>query len=58
MSGLPAWMLAVLAGLTTLLLVIGWQDRHEAGYIPFAIGLIFGLFTLAALGAKVRGEEE
>jgi hypothetical protein len=51
-------MLALLTGLSALLLVIGWEDRHEAGYLPFVMGIIFALFTLAALGGKARGEEE
>jgi len=58
MRGLPVWMLALLTGLSALLLVIGWHDRHEAGYLPFVLGIVFALFTLAALGGKVRGEEE
>jgi hypothetical protein len=58
MRGLPVWILALMTGLTALLLVIGWHDRHEAGYLPFVLGIIFALFTLAALGGKVRGEEE
>lgn len=58
MRGLPVWMITLLTGLAALLLVIGWQDRHEAGYLPFVMGIIFALFTLAALGGKVRGEEE
>lgn len=58
MRGLPVWMLALLTGLSALLLVIGWEDRHEAGYLPFVMGIIFALFTLAALGGKARGEEE
>ena len=58
MRGLPVWILALLTGLSALLLVIGWHDRHEAGYLPFVLGIIFALFTLGALGGKVRGEEE
>ena len=58
MRGLPAWMIALLAGLTALLLVIGWQDRHEAGYLPFIFGILFALFTFAAIGGRVRGEDE
>ena len=58
MRGLPIWMLAGLAVLTALLLVIGWEDRDETGYLPFTIGIIFALFTLAAIGGKVRGEDE
>jgi hypothetical protein len=58
MRGLPAWILAVLVGLTALLLVVGWHDRHEAGPLPFILGILFALFTLAAIGGRVRGEGE
>ena len=58
MRGLPAWMLAMLTVLTVLLVVIGWEDRHEAGYLPFILGLLFAVFTLASIGAKVRFEDE
>jgi hypothetical protein len=58
MRGLPVWMLAVLVGLTALLVWVGWHDRHEAGYLPFVMGILFALFTLASIGAKARGEEE
>lgn len=58
MKGLPVWILAVMVALTALLLVVGWQDREEAGYLPFIMGIIFALFTFAALGAKARGDED
>ena len=58
MRGLPLWMLAGLAGLTALLLVIGWEDRDEAGYLPFVMGILFGLFLLASLAAKARPSED
>lgn len=58
MRGLPVWMLAGLAVLSALLLVIGWHDRDEAGYLPFVMGIIFTLFTLAAVGGKLQGEDE
>ena len=58
MRGLPFWMLGLLTILTALLLVIGWDDRDEAGYLPFVMGIIFALFTLAAIGGRVRGEDE
>jgi hypothetical protein len=58
MKGLPAWILATLVVLTGLLLYVGWHDRHEAGYLPFILGIGFALFTLASLGAKARGEED
>ncbi len=57
MRGLPIWMLTLLAALTALLLVGGWHDRHEAGILPFLLGIAFALFTLASIGAAVRGED-
>jgi hypothetical protein len=51
-------MLAILVVLTALLLVFGWEDRHEAGYLPFIMGVLFTLFTLGAIGGRVRGEDE
>ena len=58
MRGLPVWMLTLLAGLTALLLVVGWDDKGEAGYLPFVMGILFGLFTLASLAAKARPSED
>ena len=58
MRGLPLWMLGGLAVLSALLLFIGWQDRHEAGYLPFVMGILFSLFTLASLGARAAGDGE
>lgn len=58
MKGLPPWTLAGLAVLAVLLLVIGWDDRGEAGYVPFIMGVLFALFTLAAIGARVTSEDE
>jgi hypothetical protein len=58
MRGLPVWMLAGLAVLSGLLVFIGWIDRHEAGYLPFVLGILFSLFTLASLGARAAGEDE
>jgi hypothetical protein len=58
MRGLPVWILAVLVVLTAVLIAVGWHDRHEAGYLPFILGIVFALFTLAAIGGKARGEED
>ena len=58
MRGLPLWMLGVLAVLTALLLIVGWEDRDAAGYVPFLLGIVFALFTLAAVGGRVRGDED
>ena len=58
MRGLPLWMLGGLVVLSALLLFIGWEDRHEAGYLPFVMGILFSLFTLASLGARAAGDGE
>ena len=58
MKGLPVWILTVLVVLTAGLLAVGWHDRHEAGYLPFVMGIVFALFTLGALGGKARGDED
>jgi hypothetical protein len=58
MRGLPFWMIGLVAILSALLLVIGWHDRDEAGYLPFIMGIVFALFTLAAIGGRVQGEDE
>jgi hypothetical protein len=51
-------MLAGLAVLSALLLVIGWEEHHETGYLPFTLGILFAIFTLAAIGGRVRGGDE
>ena len=58
MRGLPLWMLALLTALSALLLIVGWHDRSEAGYLPFVMGVIFAVFTLAAVGGKLQGDDE
>jgi hypothetical protein len=58
MRGLPFWMIGLVAILSALLLVIGWHDRDEAGYLPFIMGIVFALFTLGAIGGRVQGEDE
>lgn len=49
---LAPWILALCAVVSALLLVIGWDDRHEAGPLPFILGIVWALFTLASLGAS------
>lgn len=56
MKGLPVWMHATLVVLTVLVLVVGWDERHHAGYLPFILGIGFALFTLASIGATVRDD--
>jgi hypothetical protein len=58
MRGLPLWMLGVLGVLSVLLLIEGWADRDAAGYLPFIMGIVFALFTLAAVGGRLRGDED
>jgi hypothetical protein len=58
MKGLPVWILTTLVVLTALLLYVGWHDRHEAGYLPFILGIVFAVFSLASLGAKAKGDED
>lgn len=50
MRGVPPWIVLVMGLLAAVLIVVGWHDRHEAGYIPFALGIFFALFTLISLG--------
>jgi hypothetical protein len=59
MRGLPLWIILLVGALSALLIWLGWHDRHEAGYIPFALGIFFAIFTLlslaAAMGEVVKG---
>jgi hypothetical protein len=57
MRRLPPWIVAVLAVISGLLLWIGWTDRHEAGYLPFILGICWSLFTLASLGGILSQED-
>jgi hypothetical protein len=45
---LPIWLVGMLLLLGLLTTWIGWIDRHEVGYIPFALGVIWIAFALAA----------
>lgn len=59
MRGLPPWMLGLLVVLAVLLTWVGWHDRHEAGLLPFVMGIILGLFTLASIvGTAVGARSE
>lgn len=48
MKKLPIWMVTVLLLLGIITTYVGWIDRHEVGYIPFALGIIWVLFAFAA----------
>ena len=49
MHRIPAWILIVIAGLTVALLIVGWDERHHIGYVPFILGVLWALFVLASL---------
>lgn len=48
MKKLPIWIVTTLLVLGILITWVGWIDRHEVGYIPFALGILWILFTLAS----------
>ena len=56
MRGLPVWMLAALAVLSTFMIIVGAHERHEAGPFPLILGILWALFTLASIGAKAKPE--
>lgn len=56
MKRLPLWIIVSMAVLTAMLLVVGWDERHHAGWLPFVVGVAFLLFTLGSLGALVRDD--
>ena len=48
MKRLPIWIVTTLLALGVLTTWGGWYDRDEVGYIPFALGVLWILFALAA----------
>ena len=54
MKRLPVWMLALFMVFSVLLLIVGWHDRHEAGYFPFILGAVWILFTFASIGERMK----
>ena len=57
MRGLPFWMIATLAALSVVLIAVGWHDMSHVGPLPLILGIVWGLFTLATLGAKLRPQD-
>jgi hypothetical protein len=45
---LPIWMVGLLLLLGALTTWIGWIDRHEVGFIPFALGVVWLLIAFAS----------
>ena len=58
MRHLPVWIVGLFFVLSGLLTWIGWRERHEAGYLPFALGIAWCLFTLASAGGVLAPEED
>lgn len=54
MKGLPLWISGIVLVLGVLLIVYGYHDRHEAGWLPVILGAVLGLIALASFGAKAR----
>ena len=57
MRGLPALMILALIALSVLMITVGWWKHNDAGYLPFAIGILWGLFALAAIIGRLRPAE-
>ena len=54
MRGLPALMILALIVLSVLMITVGWWKHNDAGYLPFIIGILWGLFALAAIIGRLR----
>jgi len=58
MRRLPPWMVFFLAVLTAVLLVVGWAERDHVGPFPLMLGVLWLLFTLAAVAGMFRPESD
>lgn len=56
MRRLPPWIVFCLALLTVVMLWVGWDERHEVGYVPFGLGVLWVLFTLGAAKGVLADE--
>lgn len=54
MRGIPVWMLAGLVVLSIVMIAIGIHDREHVGPVPLILGIVWALFTLASIGAKMK----
>lgn len=54
MRGLPALMILALIVLSVLMISVGWWKHNDAGYLPFILGILWGLFALAAIIGRLR----
>jgi hypothetical protein len=49
MRGIPALMILALVVLSVLLITVGWANHNDAGPLPVIVGVLWGLFALAAI---------
>jgi hypothetical protein len=57
MRRLPPWIIASLVPISAVLLWVGWHDRHEAGILPFILGIFWVLFTLACMAGALSQKD-
>lgn len=48
MRRIPAWIILILAVLAVVLIIVGYQVRHEAGILPMILGILWALFVLGS----------
>ncbi len=54
MRGIPAPIILVLIVLSVLMTTVGYANRSDVGPIPVVIGVLWGLFALAAIAGRLR----
>ena len=54
MRGLPLLMILVLIVLSVAMITVGWWKHTESGYLPFIVGILWGLFAIAAIIGRLR----
>lgn len=57
MKRLPIWMVLLLVVVSGLLVWVGIKERHELGYLPLILGILWSLFTLGS-AQKVFADED
>lgn len=48
MKRLPLWIILITAVVAALLIVVGYRERADIGYVPLILGVVWALFTLGA----------
>ena len=54
MRGIPALIILALIVLSVLMTTVGWANRSDVGPIPVIIGVLWGVFALAAIAGRMR----